>query len=180
MLKVLLSVTLLIGFISLAFSAEDKKLVYTEEDFKNKVEEEVVKKLAKVLDKGVVGFSKDLLEKEKVIEKRGQDIQAREDEIKVIEEELKKSIQKFSNRQKKVLGCLSDNEKKINQRVQHMVDVISGMKADSAAQVLSVQDSSISVQILSKLEPEKISKIFNVMDKEISARLQKEYMNMKR
>ena len=61
-----------------------------------------------------------------------------------------------------------------------MVDVISAMRPQNAADVLSVQDADISVQILEKLDPTKISKIFNSMDKEISARLQKQFMNMKK
>ena len=61
-----------------------------------------------------------------------------------------------------------------------MVDVISGMRPQSAADVLSVQDVDISVKILGDLPPEKVSKIFNSMDKEISARLQKQFMSMKK
>jgi flagellar motility protein MotE (MotC chaperone) len=61
-----------------------------------------------------------------------------------------------------------------------MVDVVSGMRPQNAADILSVQDVEIAVKILGKLEPTKVSKIFNSMDKEISARLQKQYMNMKK
>ena len=61
-----------------------------------------------------------------------------------------------------------------------MVEIISGMKPVMAGNVLSVQDSDIAVKILSELPAMKISKIFNSMDKEISARLQKQYMNMKK
>ena len=57
---------------------------------------------------------------------------------------------------------------------------MSGMKPANAAELLSVQDSTISVQIISKLDPERVSKIFNLMDKAVSARLQKSYINMKK
>ena len=68
MLKRIIGFAFLVVFIPISFSAEkEKKLIYTQEDFNKKLEEEVVKKLGKVLDKGVVGFSKDLLEKEKRI-----------------------------------------------------------------------------------------------------------------
>jgi flagellar motility protein MotE (MotC chaperone) len=52
------------------------------------------------------------------------------------------------------------------------------MKPQKAAELLSVQDSDISVKILELIKPERASKIFNLMDKEVSARLQKQYLNM--
>ena len=54
------------------------------------------------------------------------------------------------------------------------------MKPDKAASVLSVQDSEIAVQILQMIDPKKASKIFNFMDKEVSAKLQKQYLQMKK
>jgi flagellar motility protein MotE (MotC chaperone) len=61
-----------------------------------------------------------------------------------------------------------------------MVEVISGMKPQSAADVLAVQDPDLSVRILGQLEAQKASKIFNLMDKEVSARLQKQFLQMKK
>jgi len=58
--------------------------------------------------------------------------------------------------------------------------MISNMKPDKAASVLSVQDSEIAVQILQMIDPKKASKIFNFMDKEVSAKLQKQYLQMKK
>ncbi len=54
------------------------------------------------------------------------------------------------------------------------------MRPEKASQLLSVQGAEISVQILSEIDEKKASKIFNLMDKEISARLQKQYLDMKR
>ena len=61
-----------------------------------------------------------------------------------------------------------------------MVEVISGMKPQNAADVLAIQDPELSVRILSLLESQKTSKIFNLMDKEVSARLQKQFLQMKK
>ena len=65
-------------------------------------------------------------------------------------------------------------------RVQQLVEVISNMKPQRAADLLSVQDPDISVRIFEKTNPTKASKIFNLMDKEVSARLQKQYLNMQK
>ena len=69
-------------------------------------------------------------------------------------------------------------KKKRENIIDHLVQVVSGMKPQTAADMLAVQDSTLTVEIISKLDPTKVSKIFNLMDKEISARLQKEYLNM--
>ena len=68
---------------------------------------------------------------------------------------------------------MDKNQRKRESRVDHLVQVVSGMKPQTAADMLSVQESSLTVEIISMLDPTKISKIFNLMDKEISARLQK-------
>ena len=86
----------------------------------------------------------------------------------------------FLKDQNRILGCINENAKKVEDRIRHIVRIISGMRPNVAAQVLSVQDAGLSVKILGMLEPVKVSKIFNLMDKEISARLQKQYMTMKR
>lgn len=61
-----------------------------------------------------------------------------------------------------------------------MVEVVSNMKPQKASDLLSSQESEISVRILSELDPLKASKIFNLMEKEISARLQKQYLHMRK
>ena len=58
--------------------------------------------------------------------------------------------------------------------------MIANMKPVKAADVLSVQDSLISVKILEQIDPKRASRIFNLMDKEVSARLQKQYLNMQK
>jgi flagellar motility protein MotE (MotC chaperone) len=156
-------------------SAKDK-----EQDFEARVLEEVKKRLHEVKKKSVIELSKELLDREKELLERERKIKDREERVKVTEESLKQRIIEFNKRQKKIIGCLEDNKKKHQTRVKQLVNVVSNMKPDKAADLLSVQDNEISVQILSQLEPERASKIFNLMDKEISARLQKAYLTMEK
>ncbi|MBT3586860.1 MAG: hypothetical protein HN509_18255 [Halobacteriovoraceae bacterium] len=107
-------------------------------------------------------------------------LKKKEEQLVINEKDFTRKVSGFNGDQQKVLGCIDASDKKQSKRVEHMVEVISGMKPVSAAQVLSVQDADISVKILGLLEPKKVSKIFNLMDKEISARLQKQYMTMKK
>ena len=86
----------------------------------------------------------------------------------------------FQASQKKFLGCVDEKDAKANKRVSQMVEVISGMKPQSAADMLAIQEPDLSVQILAELDSTKVSKIFNLMPKEVSARLQKQFLEMKK
>ncbi len=86
----------------------------------------------------------------------------------------------FEARQRSFLGCVKGNEEESKARVGQLVETISNMKPQKAAEILSVQDSEIAVRILQMINPKTASKIFNFMDKEVSAKLQKQYLEMKK
>ncbi len=158
----------------------EQKKSYSEAEFLDAVNKEVENRLAKYRNKNLVKLTKELMKKERSLELRELEIQKREESLRESEGDLTKKLKEFQQKGKRLLGCLDQQDKNQSKRVRHMVDAISGMRPQNAADVLSVQDVDISVKILGELPPEKVSKIFNSMDKEISARLQKQYMNMKR
>jgi flagellar motility protein MotE (MotC chaperone) len=169
----------------IAFShAEEKKVSstrsYTEKEFLDAVEKEVKNRMEKYGSENMVSLTREIMKKEREIELEQQKNKQKQTELIAIEKDLKARIKEFQNQQQKLLGCLDDNDQKQTKRVNHMVEVVSGMRPATAADVLSVQDVDIAVRILGKLEAVKVSKIFNSMDKEISARLQKQFMNMKK
>jgi flagellar motility protein MotE (MotC chaperone) len=153
---------------------------YSQSEFNKAVMERVTKEL-KLSGKGkIVSFSNELMVKEENLSLKELEIKKREEELAQTEKTFEKRVKQFRTEQTKILGCLDGIDKAKSKRISHMVSVISGMKPVTAASVLSVQEAGLSVQILGLLAPEKVSKIFNSMDKEISARLQKQYMTMKR
>lgn len=156
------------------------KREYTEEEFKKAVMEEVSKTMKKAGSANLVDFSKELLEKEEGIKVKELALKKQEEQLANNIADFKKSIAEFQASQKKFLGCVDDKNEKTEKRVSQMVEVISGMKPQTAADVLTVQDPDLSVRILSELEASKASKIFNLMDKEVSARLQKQFLQMKK
>tara|TARA_R110000868_G_scaffold242909_3_gene498553 strand:+ start:3542 stop:4066 length:525 start_codon:yes stop_codon:yes gene_type:complete len=164
--------------ISSVFAAEEK--IYTEKEFQEKLQKEVAAKFEKIAGGSLVEFSKQLMEKEEKLRVGELQLKKREDELLNSQRDFQSGIKSFQEKQNKFLACLDDNERKKLERIQHMVDSIAGMKPKTAADLLSVQEADISIQILGKLDSTKVSKIFNLMDKEISARLQKQYMTMKR
>ncbi len=156
----------------------DKKFTYDE--FQDAVNERVEKQLKRLGRGKIIGFSKELMKKEEVLKLKEIELEKRAEQLFMNSGDFEKKVKTFQNRQLKFLGCLDETDKQRKKRITHMVDVVSGMKPQSAAEVLSVQDADISIKILGMLPPEKVSKIFNLMKKEISARLQKQYMTMKK
>lgn len=158
------------------YSFVDAKNYKTEKEFKEALNE----KLQKVGQKNIILFSKDLFEKENILNIRRRDLQKREDQLKLMSVEIDKKLTKFWNDRKKLLGCMKDHDKQVTRRVSHIVEIMNSMKPQKSAEILAVQDPQISIKILDKLNPLKISKIFNLMDREVSARLQKQYLTMKK
>lgn len=175
---IIFAIVLVLGFSTL--SAEEKKeKTYTQKEFDAEVKKQVDQQIDRLKKTSLTQLTKDLLEKERTLEKRENELNKREEILKLSEKTLAEQTKAFIEEKQKILGCINENEKKENIRVSQMVKVISGMKPVKAAELLSVQESNISVKILERIDPVKASKIFNSMDKEVSARLQKQYLNMK-
>ena len=159
---------------------QENKRVYSEDEFKKAVYSEIEKRMKRIKKENVVDFSMELLKKEDKLKLSVLELQKKKEQLKKNIEQFGIRVKEFRGQQEKLIGCIGDIEKKTSRRIVHIVDIMSGMRPANAAQVLSVQDPEISVKILDKLDAQKVSKIFNLMDKEISARLQKQYLTMKR
>lgn len=179
---ILISLTALIAYPLITFSQAPQaaKKTYTQEEFDKKVNEEVLKRVDTIKNKSVSELTKELIEKEEKLRLRSLELQKQQDAIKVSESELAKKYSEFEGRQKNFLGCVEKNEEESRARVGQLVDLISNMKPQKAAEVLSVQDTDIAVRILQQIDAKKASKIFNFMEKDISAKLQKQYLEMKK
>jgi flagellar motility protein MotE (MotC chaperone) len=159
---------------------EVPKKSYTEEEFVKKVNEEVKKKVDHIKNKSVSELTKEVLDKEEKVKIRELDIEKQHDALKVSEAELGKKYAEFETRQKSFLGCVEKNEEDGKNRIGQVVEMVSNMKPQKAAEVLSVQETEVAVKILQMIDAKKASKIFNFMDKDISAKLQKQYLLMKK
>ncbi|MGE3609968.1 MAG: hypothetical protein AB7I27_10315 [Bacteriovoracaceae bacterium] len=169
---------ILILFSSPAFTADKK--TYSEEEFIKRVNEEVKKKIDAIKNKSVSDLTKEILDKEEKLKIREIELQKEQDSLKVAEAELTKKYIDLETKQKAFIGCMDKNEEESKTRVGQLVELITSMKPQKAAEVLSVQDSEIAVKILQMIDPKKASKIFNFMDKDVSAKLQKQYLLMKK
>ena len=174
--KILIS---LLFLLSLNVMANDEK-IYTQAEFDQKLKELNEKAIDRLKTTSIATLTKELLEKEQELKKFETKLSQREEMLKQNEQSLSKQIQELNKKSQELIGCVDKNEAKKNQRIAKLVKMISSMKPAKAAEVLSVQDRSLSVKILEKIDPTRASKIFNVMDKEVSAQLQKQYLNMQK
>lgn len=175
-MKTLIFFTLLT---TIAFAQPTKK-TYTEEEFIKKVNEEVKNKVDTVKNKSVSELTKELLDKEEKLRLRELELVKQLDSLKVSEADIAKRYAELAEKQKSFIGCVERNNEDSKARIGQVVEMISNMKPEKAASVLSVQDSEIAVQILQQIDAKKASKIFNFMEKEVSAKLQKQYLQMKK
>ena len=167
-------------FLLLPLIANAQKRTYTEEEFIKKVNEETKKKVDSIKNKSVSELTKELLDKDEKLRLKEIELIKQQDSLKVSEADIAKRYGELAEKQKSFIGCAERNNEESKARIGQVVDMISNMKPEKAASVLSVQDSEIAVQILQMIDPKKASKIFNFMDKEISAKLQKQYLLMKK
>ena len=158
---------------------EDKK-VYSEKEFHEALKKEVELRLKRLKRNEIVGYSKELLKKEFDLKIKEKEFENRSLKLDQNTDMLEKKFTEFREQQQRFLACLDKSDKAEEGRILHMVEALSGMKPDAAAQVLSVQDAEIAVKMLAKLKSGKVSKIFNKMEKEVSARLQKQFLTMQK
>lgn len=160
--------------------AQTPKKTYSEEEFIKKINEEVQKKIDSIKNKTVSDLTKELLDKEEKLKLRELELIKHQDALKAAEADVVKRYIDLAEKQKNFIGCVEKHNEDAKSRVSQVVEMIANMKPEKAASILSVQDSEIAVQILQMIEAKKASKIFNFMDKEISAKLQKQYLEMKK
>ena len=159
---------------------DSDKLSFTKEEFKKAVMDELSKKMKQTGRGNMIDFSKSLIKKEEELKEKELAISKREEQLKLNEKQFVSRVEAFKQEQSKFIACLDEVDKKANDRIAHMVSIVSGMRPQKAADLLSEQEAEISVKIISELDGAKSAKIFNLMDKEISARLQKLYLKMKK
>ncbi|TDJ03694.1 MAG: hypothetical protein E2O68_09745 [Deltaproteobacteria bacterium] len=171
---------IIFGIVSLSLTAQEKPKTYTEEQFRAALRKEMRKEMENLGSKKLVKYFKGLLDKEEMIEAKKNKLAQREKILSMSIKQFEKRIKLLTGKQNKIIGCIDEIKKGEENRIKNMVEIISNMKADKAAAVLTVQDPDITIKILRGLDPLKVSKLFNQMDKEISARLQKQFLTMKR
>lgn len=174
-----MKILLLAVLVTTSMSAATKK-TYSEEEFNAKVSEEVQKKIDTIKNKSVADLTKEILEKEDLLKKKEEEINKKMEALKISDAEITKKYSDLAEKQKQFFDCIDKNEDEAKARTGQLVDMITNMKPQKAAEVLSIQEPDIAVKILQLIDAKNASKIFNFMEKDVSARLQKQYLLMKK
>ena len=153
---------------------------FTDKQLNEFIIKELEKKLKKIGRSKILNFSKELFKKEEDLKIIELDLKREKEKINLMKKNFEKNIKDFRKKQSKIISCLDKQDLEKTKRLNHMVEVISNMRPQAAAELLSVQENDIALRILGALDSLKVSKIFNLMTKEISSRLQKQYINMKK
>jgi flagellar motility protein MotE (MotC chaperone) len=162
-----------------AVYAEDVKL-YSQAEFDEKLKTTLKEEVTKIKQKGVVEITQELIEKEQLIKKSQHELDKKMESYQAMLLDFNKKVTDFDASRAQFISCKLEKENEKKARIDKLVNMVSGMKPEKAANLLATQDAEISVEIIAQIDPVKASKIFNLMDKEKSATLQKQYLNMKR
>jgi len=179
-MKMIYVILFIISFSIVAVEKPKKEKTFTQAEVDEIVLKETLKKIQRVRGNNISSLSEELFKKEKDLLALKEKMIKREEQLKMNEQSFAEKVVEFKTDQQKLLGCASQNKKDEQTRLNHLVQVIAGMRPANAAKILSVQEPRISVKLIEKIDPTKASKIFNLMDKEISARLQKQFLSMKK
>lgn len=171
---------ILFSFLTMNMALANDEKIYSKKEFIKKVTEEVTAQVDKIKKSSVTDLTKEIVKKNEELALRELELKKREDALLASEKDLAAKYIEVDRKQKKIIGCLDKNAEEEKLRITQVVDMISNMRPQKAAEILSVQDSLIAVQILQKIDAKKASKIFNFMDKDVSAKLQKQYLQMKK
>ena len=106
--------------------------------------------------------------KEKQLAERARDLELQE---KLLKEKLKRMEELNRKMAERLDGFKKEHETKINK----LVVVVEGMKPEAAARYVEQLDPDLAVEILARMKEQKASKILNLVDKKLGARLTELY-----
>lgn len=96
-------------------------------------------------------------------------------DLEIQEKLLKEKLKKMEDLNKKMAERLDLFKKDHEGRIAKLVTVVEGMKPEAAARYVETLDPTLAVEILTRIKETKASKILNLVDKKVSAKLTELY-----
>lgn len=104
-------------------------------------------------------------------EVKAKELMAKEIELKVREQTVQDQLKAIENIRAEISKVQAAHNAETEERVQHLTDTILTMSPKAAAKLLSSVEEKLSIEIISRLDTQRLSKIMNVMDANQSTRL---------
>lgn len=118
---------------------------------------------------------KELENRERAIAEKEKELTERENAIQVQERILQNKLKRIEEVSKKMAGRLDRFKEESEGKVGKMVTMLENMKPDAAAAYIENVDPFLAVEVMARINVQKAAKIWNKMDKKISARLSELY-----
>jgi flagellar motility protein MotE (MotC chaperone) len=99
------------------------------------------------------------------------ELKAQEEELKAIRDEINIKIEKLTQLRVEIKNDLARKETIDGQRFKHLIKVYSGMKPQSAAEIIGKLDKNFAVELLSQMKGETAGAILSFLDREKAARI---------
>ena len=114
-------------------------------------------------------------ERKTALDLREARLNERSHDLELQEKLLKEKLKKMEDLSHKMAERLDVFKKDHEGRIGKLVTVVEGMKPDAAARYVEALDPDLAVEILARIKEAKASKILNLVDKKMGARLTELY-----
>ncbi len=102
-------------------------------------------------------------------QRRQEELNRREQELLTLQQQMQSRLEELHTLEGRISGMLQDAGNIQDEKLKHLIDVYSNMKAKKAAQVLATLDESIAVKILAGMRSKQAGQIFSYMAAEPAA-----------
>lgn len=104
-------------------------------------------------------------------QRKQEELNRREQELLALQQQMQNRLDELKSLENKIQGMLKQANSVQNDKLRHLIDVYSNMKAKQAAAVLSTLDESIAVNILAGMRGKQAGEILTYMHAEPAAKL---------
>ncbi len=129
------------------------------------------KKNKKVQDERVLSIIKRIKENEAILMEREKKLEIEEERLKLLRKEVEKKIEDLASLKTETEALLKKVKEIENERVSHLVGVISAMRPKDAASLIENMDEEVAVNILLKMNERIAGRILSNVDPKKAVKL---------
>lgn len=105
------------------------------------------------------------------VQRKQEELNRREQELLALQQQMQTRLDELKNLETKIQDMLKQANNVQDDKLKHLIDVYSNMKAKQAAEVLATLDSRIAVRILAGMRGKQAGEILTYMQAEPAAKL---------
>ena len=106
-----------------------------------------------------------------MLTRKQEDLARKEQELRALEQQLAEKLQRMEMLENRLGTMMKEADKTNDAQFRHLVEVLSNMRARSAAQVLETMDQRIAVRVLAGMRGRQAGEILSFVKPEVAASL---------